>query len=62
MFAAVIIQGVLGGLRVVLDVHGWGTEFGIFHALLAQIFFLLVCSLALITSNWWARANRRLAR
>jgi heme a synthase len=58
MFAAVIIQGVLGGLRVVLDVHGWGTEFGIFHAVLAQIFFLFVCSLVLITSKWWARANR----
>src|ERR1041385_6637739 len=42
-FAGVIIQGVLGGLRVLLDEHGWGTEFGIFHALLAQLFFLLVC-------------------
>ena len=57
-FAAVIIQGVLGGLRVLLDEHGWGTEFGIFHATLAQLFFLLVCSLALITSKWWADANR----
>ncbi|HTD68349.1 MAG TPA: COX15/CtaA family protein, partial [Candidatus Limnocylindria bacterium] len=57
VFAAVIIQGVLGGLRVLLDEHGWGTEFGIFHALLAQLFFLFVCSLALITSKWWQRAN-----
>ncbi len=57
LFAAVIIQGVLGGLRVVLDEHGWGTEFGIFHALLAQLFFLLVCSLCLITSKWWERAG-----
>lgn len=56
--AAVIIQGVLGGLRVLLDEHGWGTEFGIFHATLAQLFFLFVCSLVLITSKWWAGANR----
>ena len=56
-FAAVIIQGVLGGLRVILDEHGWGTEFGIFHAILAQLFFVFVCSLALITSGWWGRAN-----
>jgi len=53
MFAAVIIQGVLGGLRVLLDERGWGTEFGIFHAVFAQLFFLLVCSLVLITSKWW---------
>jgi cytochrome c oxidase assembly protein subunit 15 len=58
MFAAVIIQGVLGGLRVVLDVHGWGMEFGIFHGVLAQLFFLFVCSLALITSGKWARMER----
>lgn len=58
MFAAVIIQGVFGGLRVVLDVHGWGTEFGIFHGMLAQVFFVLVCSLVFITSKWWSRANR----
>lgn len=56
-FAAVIIQGVLGGLRVLLDEYGWGTEFGIFHAILAQLFFLLVCSLVLITSKWWGQAN-----
>lgn len=52
-FAAVIIQGVLGGLRVLLDEHGWGTEFGIFHATLAQVFFLFVSSLAVVTSARW---------
>ena len=56
--AAVIIQGVLGGLRVILAEYGWGTEFGIFHAMLAQFFFVFICSLALATSNWWARAGR----
>lgn len=58
MFAAVIIQGTLGGLRVVLDVHGWGKEFGIFHGILAQLFFVLVCSLVLVTSKWWQRVQR----
>jgi cytochrome c oxidase assembly protein subunit 15 len=56
MFAAVIIQGTLGGLRVILN-DGWGKEFGIFHGVLAQFFFVLVCALVLITSQWWQRAN-----
>jgi cytochrome c oxidase assembly protein subunit 15 len=56
--AAVIIQGVLGGLRVILDEHGWGTEFGVFHAMLAQVFFAFVCSLALMTSKWWSQAGQ----
>ena len=58
-FAAVIIQGVLGGMRVLLDEHGWGTELGIFHAVLAQLFFLLLCSIALLTSQWWTNFNAR---
>jgi cytochrome c oxidase assembly protein subunit 15 len=49
--SAVILQGVLGGLRVV-----WiQDELGVFHATLAQLFFLLTCSLALLTSRWWLR-------
>jgi len=48
-FAAVILQGVLGGLRVVF----LKDQLGIFHAILAQLFFVLVCALALFTSNWW---------
>jgi len=48
-FAAVILQGVLGGLRVV-----WlKDEIGIFHATLAQLFFSLTCVIALLTSRWW---------
>lgn len=47
--AAVILQGVLGGLRVV-----WlKDQIGIFHATLAQLFFVLTCMLALFTSRWW---------
>ncbi len=48
-FVAVVFQGVLGGLRVVL----FKDEIGIFHATLAQLFFGLVCAIALFTSNWW---------
>lgn len=47
--AAVILQGVLGGLRVVL----YQDEIGIFHATLAQLFFVLICAFALFTSRWW---------
>ena len=48
-FFAVVLQGVLGGLRVVLFKDG----IGIFHATLAQLFFALICSIALFTSRWW---------
>jgi heme a synthase len=50
-FVAVLLQGVLGGLRVVL----FKDQIGIFHATLAQLFFALVCVIALVTSNWWAK-------
>jgi heme a synthase len=46
---AVVLQGVLGGLRVVLT----RDQLGIFHAALAQLFLVLVCALALFTSRWW---------
>src|SRR5882672_4014642 len=49
VFAAVQIQGLLGGLRVVLSVN----EIGIFHAALAQLFFVLLCVIALFSSRWW---------
>ncbi len=52
-FFAVVLQGVLGGLRVVL----FKDQIGIFHAALAQLFFALTCALALFTSGWWQRAN-----
>jgi len=48
-FAAVVLQGALGGLRVVL----LKDQLGIFHATLAQLFFSLSCALALFTSRWW---------
>jgi cytochrome c oxidase assembly protein subunit 15 len=52
-FFAVVLQGVLGGLRVV-----WiKDQIGIFHAALAQLFFALTCSIALFTSRWWSEGN-----
>jgi len=48
-FFAVVGQGVLGGMRVVL----FKDQIGIFHATLAQLFFALACAIALFTSRWW---------
>src|SRR5690242_20766835 len=48
-FFIVQIQGLLGGLRVVL----YKDQIGIFHGTLAQIFFVLTCLIALMTSKWW---------
>jgi cytochrome c oxidase assembly protein subunit 15 len=49
--AAVILQGVLGGLRVTM----LKDEIGIFHACLAQAFFALIVVIALVTSGSWQR-------
>ena len=48
---AVILQGVLGGLRVTQ----MKDALGVFHATLAQLFFALMSSIALFTSAWWRR-------
>jgi cytochrome c oxidase assembly protein subunit 15 len=48
-FFGVVLQGVLGGLRVVL----FKDQIGILHATVAQLFFVLICMLALFTSPWW---------
>src|SRR6266513_2600494 len=46
---AVILQGILGGLRVTM----LKDEIGIFHACLAQAFFGLLVFIALVTSRFW---------
>lgn len=62
--AAVMLQALLGGLRVIQ----LKDQIGIFHACLAQAFFLLTAFIALATSRWWAvapgssRGSRGLAR
>jgi len=50
-FALVQIQGLLGGLRVVLVKD----ELGIFHGVLAQLFFVVLCAIALLSSSWWQK-------
>jgi cytochrome c oxidase assembly protein subunit 15 len=50
---AVILQGVLGGLRVTL----LKDEIGIFHACLAQAFLGMLIVITLATSRLWARLS-----
>jgi cytochrome c oxidase assembly protein subunit 15 len=48
-FFGVVLQGVLGGLRVVLKMD----NLGIPHAGLAQTFLCLLVAIALFLSRWW---------
>ena len=51
--ALVILQGILGGLRVI-----WvSLDLAVVHALGAQLFFASIMTLALITSAGWARSQ-----
>jgi cytochrome c oxidase assembly protein subunit 15 len=52
---AVILQGVLGGLRVTEH----NQVLGLFHGCLAQSFFSLVAVIALVTSRFWRTLARR---
>jgi cytochrome c oxidase assembly protein subunit 15 len=51
--ALVILQGVLGGMRVVLV----KLDLAIVHACAAQLFFGLMAGIALFTSRAWARSE-----
>lgn len=52
-FVLVLLQGVLGGLRVTQ----LKDELGVFHGTLAQLFFVLVSAIAFFTSSWWLRSE-----
>jgi heme a synthase len=52
VLGAVIFQGVLGGLRVVLV----KLDLAIVHACFAQAFFCLAALTAIVTSRWWQSA------
>jgi cytochrome c oxidase assembly protein subunit 15 len=52
VLGAVIFQGVLGGLRVVLV----KLDLAIVHACVAQAFFCLATFAAIVTSRWWKTA------
>ena len=49
VLGAVILQGVLGGLRVVLV----ELNLAVVHACFAQAFFCLAALVAVVTSRWW---------
>src|SRR5262245_48040803 len=49
VLGAVIFQGVLGGLRVVLV----NLDLAIVHACFAQAFFCLTALMCIVTSRWW---------
>jgi heme a synthase len=51
---AVVIQGILGGLRVTEN----NAVLGLFHGCLAQGFFALMATIALVTSRFWERLER----
>src|ERR1700677_3445012 len=53
-FLLVVAQGVLGGLRVTLKMD----NLGIFHGIIAQIFFVITCTIALFTSGLWAKISQ----
>jgi len=52
-FLGVIAQGILGGLRVTLHLD----SLGVFHATIAQLFFITVCAIAFFTSRFWMELN-----
>jgi heme a synthase len=56
VLAAVIVQGVLGGLRVVMV----ELNLAIVHACFAQAFFCLAAFTAIVTSRWWIGGSDRL--
>ena len=52
----VILQGILGGLRVTM----MKDQIGIFHACVAQAFLGLLVFIALVTTKFWRSLTRRL--
>jgi heme a synthase len=54
-FLGVVGQGVLGGLRVTMKMD----SLGIFHGVVAQSFFALVCAIAFFTSHFWIELAAR---
>ncbi len=52
-FFLVILQGIIGGLRV-----RWQLDYlGIPHGAIAQTFLILTAAIALFTSRWWHRTE-----
>ena len=53
-FLVVSSQGAIGGLRVVLSED----QLGIVHGVIAQLFFLMTCAMALFTSGFWLKISQ----
>jgi cytochrome c oxidase assembly protein subunit 15 len=51
-----LLEGTIGGLRVVLSQE----QLGIVHGSLAQLLFLTVALIALFTSRWWIETRRKI--
>ena len=49
----VVVQGILGGLRVT-EIN---PNLGLIHGAVAQLFLIMICGIALITSSWWRWAR-----
>lgn len=49
VLAGVVLQGILGGLRVVLDQRG----LALIHGCTGPLFFLLCVAMVVVTSRWW---------
>lgn len=56
----VIVQGLLGGFRVILH-EILGSSLALFHGCFAQVVFALLVSLSLVTSPRWLAAASRLS-
>ncbi len=52
-YCIVIIQGVLGGLRVTQ----LKDQIGVFHGTLAQLFLVVLGAIVLFTSRWWKESR-----
>ena len=52
-YGMVIVQGVLGGLRVTEQ----NNQIGIIHGTLAQVFLVVLALIALFCSNWWRKTR-----
>ena len=52
-FILVVIQGILGGLRVT-EIN---PNLGLIHGTVAQLFLIVICGIALFTSSWWKKVS-----
>jgi cytochrome c oxidase assembly protein subunit 15 len=53
-FLLVVLQGVLGGLRV-----RWQLDYlGVPHGAIGQSFLILLCGIALVTGRWWIHSPK----